>query len=158
MYDSSVRSFANSVRCRASRSRIAVSNFSGMGDPQILTETIPLQRAKLNRPGEKAGQRREDARGRGSQQRLPTPLICHQAFIETEGSSSTSSEQDTNSAASQTEMTPDSFLFFRTRVANSVQCRRLWQLFSHPRLNPQNGAEASLAGTEAGHRGHVDLG
>ena len=33
MYDSSVRSFANSVRCRASRSRIDVSNFSGMGDP-----------------------------------------------------------------------------------------------------------------------------
>jgi hypothetical protein len=68
MYDSSVRSFANSVRCRASLSPIDVSNFSGMGDPQILTETIPLQRAKLNRPGEKAGRRREGARGRVDQQ------------------------------------------------------------------------------------------
>src|SRR5437667_4840213 len=64
MYDSSVRSFASSVRCRASRSR-DVSKFSGMGDPQILAKTIPLQRAKLNRAGEKAGRRREDARGRG---------------------------------------------------------------------------------------------
>lgn len=62
MYDSSVRSFANSVRCRASRSLIAVSNLSGIDDPRILAETLPLQRAKLNRPGEKAVRRREDAR------------------------------------------------------------------------------------------------
>jgi hypothetical protein len=39
----------------------------------------------------------------------PHLLICHQAFIETEGSSSTSSEQDTNSAASQIEKTRDTF-------------------------------------------------
>ena len=74
MYDSSVRSFANSVRCRASRSRIAVSNFSGMGDPQILTESIPLQRAKLNRPGEKDGRRRECARGRVDPTKTPDPF------------------------------------------------------------------------------------
>ena len=43
MYDSSVRSFANSVRCRASRSRTSCVQFLGMGDPQILAETIPLQ-------------------------------------------------------------------------------------------------------------------
>jgi len=30
--------------------------------------------------------------------------------------------------------------------------------FHIPGLNPQDGAEASLAGREAGHRGHVDLG
>ncbi len=57
MYDSSVRAFANSVRCRASRSQIVVSTFSDMGDPPILAESIPQQRAKLNRHGEKAGAR-----------------------------------------------------------------------------------------------------
>ena len=50
--------------------------FLGHGRSAILAETIPLQRAKLNRPGEKAGRRREGAHGRGGQQRLPTPLIC----------------------------------------------------------------------------------
>jgi hypothetical protein len=34
-----------------------VSTFSDMGDPPILAETIPHQKAKLNRPGEKAGAR-----------------------------------------------------------------------------------------------------
>jgi hypothetical protein len=61
MYDSSVRSFANSVRCRASRSQIVVSTFSDMADPPILAETRPHQKAKLNRPGEKG-----DARTRRS--------------------------------------------------------------------------------------------
>ena len=83
MYDNSVRSFANSVRCRASRSRIDVSNVSGMGDPQILAETIPLQSAKLNRAVENAGRRREGARGRGGQQRLPTPFfICSKGGLD----------------------------------------------------------------------------
>ena len=31
-------------------------------------------------------------------------------------------------------------------------------LFHIPRIDPKNGAEASLAGSEAGHRNHVDLG
>ena len=88
----------------------------------------------------------------------PDPLICHQAFIGTEDSSSTSSEQDLDSAARQTEITPDSFLFLRTRVANSTRRQNFDCFFHIPWLNPQDGAEASLSGTEAGHRDQVDLG
>src|SRR5689334_16678328 len=53
MYDNSVRSFANSVRCRASLSRMSVSDCPCIGDPRILSGTIRHQGAKLNRPGEK---------------------------------------------------------------------------------------------------------
>ena len=52
-YANNVRSFANSVRCRASRSRIGASSVSGIGEADPPAATIPHQQAKLNRPEEK---------------------------------------------------------------------------------------------------------
>ena len=83
MYDSSVRSFANSVRCRASRSRIAVSNFSGMGDQQILTETIPL-RERSSMDQERRPGKEEKARARRSTM-TPDPFVLSRDGLSVKG-------------------------------------------------------------------------